>query len=94
MERKKLMRIIVKSLKGNGAKRISIFGSYARHDDVQGSDVDVLVEFSGRKSLLDIVRIERELSEKSGLRVDLVTRKSMSPLIMEKIKNDLEVIYQ
>ncbi|MDY6773996.1 MAG: nucleotidyltransferase family protein, partial [Candidatus Nanohaloarchaea archaeon] len=79
-------------LEEEGASRISIFGSYARGDETGESDVDVLVRFEERKSLLDIVRIERELSEEIGKDVDLVTQQSMSPYIQEKVAGEQEVI--
>jgi len=77
----------------HGATRISIFGSYARGDAGSGSDLDVLVEFSDRKSLLDLVRLERELSEQLGIKVDLLTDKSISPFLLDRITPELEVIY-
>ena len=82
-----------KYLVANGAKRISFFGSFARGDAVPGSDLDVLVEFSDRKSLLELVRLERELSVRLGMRVDLLTVKSISPHLIERIRDDMEVIY-
>jgi len=58
-----------------------------------GSDVDIIVEFSERKSLLALVRIERELSEILGIRVDLLTEKSISPYLIDSIKKEMESIY-
>ena len=77
----------------NGAKRISFFGSFARGDANHSSDLDVLVEFSDRKSLLELVRLERGLSDLLGMRVDLLTVKSISPHLIERIRYDMEVIY-
>jgi predicted nucleotidyltransferase len=54
----------------------------------------VLVEFEKRKSLLTLVRIERELSEHIGVKVDLLTEQAISPYLVERIKADLKVIYQ
>ena len=54
--------IIKKILKKNGIARAGIYGSYARGDYKKNSDVDILIEFKG--SLLNLVRIERELGEK------------------------------
>ena len=83
----------IKFLVANGAKRISFFGSNARGDAGPGSDLDVLIEFSDRKSLLELVRLERGLSDLLGMRVDLLTVKSISPHLIERIRDDMEVIY-
>ena len=83
----------IEYLTARGAERISLFGSFARGDTGPGSDLDVLVEFSDRKSLLELVRLERELSERLGVTVDLLTVKSISPRLMERIREDMEVIY-
>ena len=49
-----------------------IFGSYARSEQDQDSDVDVLVSFSRIPSLWELIAIEGELSEQLGVRVHLV----------------------
>lgn len=83
----------IKYLVANDAKRISFFGSFARGEAGPGSDLDILVEFSDRKSLLELVRLERELSDRLDMRVDLLTVKSISPHLIERIRDDMEVIY-
>lgn len=83
----------VRYLTAHGARRISLFGSYARGEAGSGSDLDILVEFSDRKSLLELVRLERELSEQLGVKVDLLTAKSISPFLLDRITRELEVIY-
>jgi hypothetical protein len=93
MRREKVISIIVKDLKKQGAKKIALFGSFARNQDQLHSDIDLLVTFKKKKSLLDIVRIERELSEKTGKKIDLLTEKSISPLILEHIQQEIEVVY-
>ena len=60
MNREKLFKKIVSILVGYRVKKIAIFGSYARGKAKPESDVDILVEFSERKGLLDLVRIEQE----------------------------------
>ena len=51
------------------------------------------MEFSPRKSLLAFVRIERELSEALGIKVDLLTEKAISPYLIDDIKRQMKVIY-
>jgi len=84
---------IIRSLKEEGATKVAIFGSYARGEEKPGSDVDVIVDFSERKSLLDLVRIERELREVLGTEVELLTEKSISPYLIDRVRDEMEVIY-
>lgn len=72
---------------------LGIFGSYARGDFTPKSDIDLLARFSRKKSLLDLVRTERALSDALGIKVDLLTDKSISPYLKEKIMGSLKVIY-
>ena len=76
-----------------GINFLGVFGSYARGDQTQQSDLDLLARFSTQKSLLDMVRIERELSKSLGIKVDLLTEKAISPYLIDRIKNDLKVVY-
>ena len=85
---------LISILTGYGAKRIRIFGSYARGQANPESDIDIVVEFLERKSLLDIVGIEQELSEALGIKVDLLTEKSISPYLIDGIKKEMVVIYE
>jgi predicted nucleotidyltransferase len=80
-------------LRDRGAIKIAIFGSYVRDEEKPGSDIDIIVEFSGRKSLLDLVIIERELSEALGIKVDLLTEKAISPYMIDAVKREMKVIY-
>ncbi|MEO0115666.1 MAG: nucleotidyltransferase family protein [candidate division WOR-3 bacterium] len=93
MNKNEIFEKITKLLKERGAKRIAIFGSYVRGEEKPGSDIDIIAEFSQTKSLLELVRIERELSEVLGIKVDLLTEKSISPYLIDIIRNEMEVIY-
>lgn len=83
---------VAQALRERGATKVAVFGSYARGEERPGSDVDVIVEFSERKSLLDLVRIERELREALGTKVDLLTEKSISPYLIDSVRAEMEVI--
>ncbi len=78
----------------NDATMIGIFGSMARGQGTPQSDIDVLVRFSKRKSLLNLVRLERELSTALGRKVELLTEAAISPYLRDRIKRDLRVIYE
>lgn len=53
-------------LEKEGVTKVAVFGSYARGEEKPESDIDILAEFSETKGLLNLVRIERELSEFLG----------------------------
>jgi len=80
-----LKRKIIPLLRKNDIAKAGIFGSYARGEATKKSDVDILIKYRGRKSLLDLVRLERELEELLGKKVDLLTYNSINHLIKERI---------
>ena len=55
------------------ARNIRVFGSVARGEETNASDVDLLVDMDPGRSLLDQVRLRRELAELLGVEVDVVT---------------------
>lgn len=80
----------------SGIKSAEIFGSRARGDNRPDSDIDILIQFEEGKTLglFEFVALERKLSETLGVKVDLITRDSLSPHIKSFILKDLKTIYQ
>ena len=70
-------------------KELGVFGSYARNQNNNESDLDLLVDFEKKINLFDLVGIEQELSDKLMLKVDLVTKISLSSLIKKYVEKDL-----
>lgn len=56
----------------HGASNVRVFGSAARGDDREDSDIDLLVDLDEGADLFSLVRLERELSELLGIDVDVV----------------------
>ena len=82
---------IVKLLKKHDVVRAGIFGSYARGEQKKKSDIDILIEFKG--SLLDLVKLEREIRKLIKIKVDLLTYESISPYLKKRImKEEIRVI--
>jgi predicted nucleotidyltransferase len=73
---------------------LGLFGSAARGAATPDSDIDLLVRFSQRKGLLDQVRIERQLSEALGRPVDLLTEAALSPLLRDRILENVVELYR
>lgn len=72
---------------------IGIFGSFARSENQQDSDLDILVEFQNTANLLDIIGAEIELSEILNMKVDLVTKRAIPPRLISHIERDLKNIF-
>jgi predicted nucleotidyltransferase len=82
--------IILSHLKKFDPQKIGIFGSFARGDNKKGSDIDILVEFKKIPSLLALIKLENDLSEILGTKVDLVTTGALkNKRIKKSIKKDL-----
>ena len=85
---------LVEFCRNHGIRRAALFGSLARGEGRADSDIDLLVTFAKPKSLLTVVRLERELAAELGRRVDLLTEESISPFIRSRIAGDLKVVYE
>ncbi len=95
MDRQSINKTIVEYLESYNPERIGIFGSYAREEDGENSDIDILVRFKETISLLDLARIHRELSHALGKKVDLVTEPSLKNEKLKRyIYQDLQIIYE
>jgi predicted nucleotidyltransferase len=60
-------------------RRIALFGSVARGDATEHSDIDFLVEFEPESSLLDLLRLQDELTDMLGRPVDIVSVGGLKP---------------
>ena len=68
-----------------GVARLSLFGSFARDEGREESDVDLLVEFSRPIGLFEFARLQRQLGELIGHPVDLVTPAALKPQLRDRI---------
>jgi predicted nucleotidyltransferase len=73
---------------------LKLFGSAARGEDLLDSDVDLIVEFDGDRSLFDPIGLEVALKEFLGHDVDLFTEPAISPYLRDRILASASVIYE
>jgi predicted nucleotidyltransferase len=85
--------LLIDVCRQNDVSMVGIFGSMARGEAKKKSDIDLIVRFSRRKSLLAMVRLERELSEALGRKVDLLTETAISPYMRERVLEEMQVVY-
>jgi predicted nucleotidyltransferase len=75
-----------------GVTKIGLFGSYAREDFKDGSDIDIAIEMQNeKKSLNTFFSLKRELEEAFNLKVDLGIESSLKTIAKEKIMK--EIVY-
>lgn len=94
MQKKVIFTTIIDYLRKQHIQKIGIFGSYAHNKETSKSDIDILAKFSETKSLLELVRMERELSEFIGIPVDLVTERSLDHKLRDVIHREEKIIYE
>lgn len=81
--------IILQNLQPYNPIMVGIFGYFARNENKAGSDLDILVDFKETVNLMDLVGIELSLTEKLGIKVDLITKKALSPDLEKYINKDI-----
>jgi len=81
------------------ARRISVFGSFARGERTQSSDIDLLIALKSSDKrpalgLFEFIRLEQELEKKLGCEVDLITEDGLNIHRKPNIEKDRVVLYE
>jgi hypothetical protein len=76
-----------------GVVKAAVFGSYARGEQKKRSDIDLLVEFGGEKSLLDLVGLGFDLEGIFKKKVDINTYNALHPMLRDSILKDQVLIF-
>jgi predicted nucleotidyltransferase len=86
----KKLALFQEELKELSVKDLYVFGSYAREEADEQSDLDILVEFEAgaQIGLFEFARLRRRLCELLGREVDLVTRDAIRPEMKDQILRD------
>lgn len=72
----------------HGARSVRVFGSVARGDARQGSDIDLLVDLEPGRSLLDLIAIKQDLEDALRTPVDVVTEAGLSPYLRQQVLDE------
>ena len=89
----KEIETIIKVMMPYHPKKIGIFGSYARGENSEDSDVDILYLFEEPISLFQKADLQENLNFELKKKIDLVSEKYIHPMLKNSILKDLKVIY-
>ncbi len=84
---------IIEICKRNDISYCALFGSFARGEADENSDIDLLVRFSKPKGW-DWINAALEIEDALGRKVDLATENMLNKYIRESVLRDLKVIYE
>lgn len=81
-------------LNSHGIMEAGLFGSYVRNENRLDSDIDILIDFENGKETFDNFFAATELLEKlfDGYKVEVVTKKGLSPFIGPHILREVEYV--
>lgn len=80
-KRQEILQVAAK----HGARNVRVFGSVARGEADEQSDIDLVVEFDSGCSLLDHAALWLELQELLGCKVDVVSDRGIKPRIRDRV---------
>jgi uncharacterized protein len=69
--------------------RLGIFGSYARHEEHQDSDLDILIDYVKAPSLVRVIELRDLLSDRLSMKVDIVTVNGLRVDIKDEVLSDV-----
>ena len=76
---------ILDAARRHGARSIRVYGSVARGQATDGSDLDLLVEWDSDRSLLDVVGLKQDLEDLLGVTVDIGTEMGLHWFIRDEV---------
>ncbi len=79
---------ILELARKRGVRRMRVFGSVAREETGPASDVDFLVDFEEGRSLLDHGGLVMDLEALLGVKVDVVSERSLRPRFRERVESE------
>ena len=89
-----LLKLNKKKMSNFGVSDIGLFGSYAREEQTDSSDIDILIDFNSENETYDNFIAVYDFLERvfKGIRVEMVTKNGLSPYIGPKILKEVEYV--
>jgi predicted nucleotidyltransferase len=84
---------IIPILKQHDVTKASIFGSFVHGKQRNDSDLDLLVEFNGDKSLFDLIDLKLNIEDTIGRSADVLTFESLNPAIREIVLKEQVIVF-
>jgi len=91
---KNQINTIIRILKPYNPKKIGLFGSVARNEESEESDIDILYDFAAPVTLINLVEMQNKLQNELHKKIDLVSENAIHPKLKDFILNDLRIIYE
>lgn len=85
--------IIIETLKPFNPVYIGLFGSYARNEETEKSDIDILYDLREKLSLFDLMDLKENLKRKLNKEVDLVSKRFLNRHIKPFVERDVKILF-
>jgi hypothetical protein len=85
--------IIIETLKPFNPVYIGLFGSYARNEERENSDIDILYELKATYTLFDLMDLQNTLQTKLNKKVDLVSKKYINKHLKPYVEHDIKILF-
>jgi len=89
---RRFRREILDAAARHGISNVRVFGSIARGDDHENSDVDFLVDVEAGRTLLDVIAFEQDVQQLLGRNVDVLTDGGLSPYLQRRILTEAALL--
>ena len=89
-----IKEVVAEVAKQYGVERVYLFGSVARGDFGTDSDIDVRIDKGELRGLFELSGFQQDISEKLGVKVDVVTTPSLDEKFFNRIKKDEVLLYE
>lgn len=93
MSKQEIKNKLTVFLKSRGVLKASVFGSIARNDYTENSDIDLILQLDKDKNLFDLAEIKVDLEEKFNRKVDVLTFNSINPFLKDIILKEQEILF-